>query len=67
VGCGIAGRGLALLLVEEPVRPLHARVAAANLASLAVLRRAGFQVVGRGTGFAPGVGEEVEELHLLLG
>jgi haloacetate dehalogenase len=65
-GRGIAGRALALLLDEERIRPLHAQVAAANAASRAVLRRAGFVEIGRSTGYANGVGSEVECLQLIL-
>ena len=39
-GQGIAGRALALLLQEVPVRPLFGRAAGDNLGSLRVLRRA---------------------------
>ena len=49
-GKGYAGRALALLLEEVPPplrRPLHARVAAHNAASLRVLERNGFVITGR--------------------
>jgi RimJ/RimL family protein N-acetyltransferase len=65
-GRGVATRAVALLLDEEPLRPLHARVAAGNVASRAVLRKAGFVEVGRDVDVAPGVGAEVEELHMRL-
>jgi RimJ/RimL family protein N-acetyltransferase len=51
-GRGIAARALALLLTEVPIRPLHARAAASNLASIRVLERNGFIATGRG--FSPG-------------
>jgi RimJ/RimL family protein N-acetyltransferase len=41
-GRGIASRALALLLAEMPVRPLHARAAASNSASIRVLTKNGF-------------------------
>jgi RimJ/RimL family protein N-acetyltransferase len=43
-GKGIASRALELLLKEVPVRPLHARVATGNRASLRVLQKCGFVV-----------------------
>jgi RimJ/RimL family protein N-acetyltransferase len=43
-GQGIASRALALLLKQVPTRPLHARVAKHNVASLRVLERCGFTV-----------------------
>jgi len=43
-GMGIASRALELLLKEVPVRPLHARVATSNRASLRVLQKCGFVV-----------------------
>jgi RimJ/RimL family protein N-acetyltransferase len=43
-GRGIASRALALLLDEVPTRPLYARVASHNVASLRVLTRFGFVV-----------------------
>lgn len=43
-GQGIATRALQLLLTIVPVRPLHARVAASNQASLRVLQKCGFVI-----------------------
>ena len=45
-GQGIVTRALELLLVQVPIRPLHARVAVANGASLRVLEKCGFTVTG---------------------
>ncbi len=45
-GRGIATRALALLLEEVTIRPLYARVARANVASLRVLERCGFVIIG---------------------
>jgi RimJ/RimL family protein N-acetyltransferase len=45
-GRGIATRALELLLAVVAIRPLHARVATSNGASLRVLQKCGF-VVGR--------------------
>ena len=42
-GRGIASRALELLLEEVPVRPLYARAASDNAASLCVLEKSGFK------------------------
>jgi RimJ/RimL family protein N-acetyltransferase len=65
-GQGIAGRALAAFLELEPVRPLHARAASDNLGSLAVLRRAGFEVTGTDVGYASARKAEIEETLLVL-
>ncbi|MBX7267835.1 GNAT family N-acetyltransferase [Micromonospora sp. Llam7] len=65
-GRGYATRALAALLREVARRPLHARAATDNAASLAVLRRCGFVVRGTDRGYAPGRGHEVEEYVLEL-
>ena len=65
-GRGIASEALRLLLDREPQRPLHARTAAHNPASAAVLRRVGFVRIGTETSWAAGVGREVvEHIHRL--
>ncbi|MGC5076526.1 GNAT family N-acetyltransferase [Agrococcus sp. DT81.2] len=65
-GRGIASAALRLFLDRELERPLHARTAAHNLASAAVLRRAGFVRIGTETSWAPGVGRDVvEHIHRL--
>ncbi len=43
-GKGIASRALEILLNEVPIRPLHARAATSNKASLRVLQKFGFVV-----------------------
>lgn len=65
-GRGIATAALALLVGEEPVRPLRARAAKDNAASLRVLERCGFRVVGEDRGFAAARGHEIEEFVLEL-
>lgn len=65
-GRGVATAALRLLVAREPERPLFARVAAHNAASIAVLRHAGFTEMSRDTAFAPGVGREVEEIVFTL-
>lgn len=65
-GRGVASEALRLLVSREPERPLFARVAAENAASLAVLTKVGFTEVSRDIEFAPGAGREVEEIVLVL-
>lgn len=63
-GRGIASRALELLLELVPARPLHARAASDNVASLRVLAKAGFVPVGREISHAPARGAEIEETIL---
>ncbi|QAY59741.1 N-acetyltransferase [Microbacterium protaetiae] len=65
-GRGVATEALRLLISHEPARPLFARVAAHNVAAVAVLERAGFTEVSRSLQFAPGLGREAEELVYAL-
>ncbi|MEU7997210.1 GNAT family N-acetyltransferase [Micromonospora sp. NPDC049060] len=65
-GRGHATAALAALLRELPQRPVHARAAKDNRASLAVLRKCGFVVIGEDRGYANGRGTEVEEWVLEL-
>jgi len=65
-GRGIATRALALLLDLVPVRPVHARAASDNIASLRVLQKSGFKIIGTETSFAAGRGGEIEETILRL-
>ncbi|MCI4065511.1 GNAT family N-acetyltransferase [Micromonospora sp. R77] len=60
-GRGHATAALAALLRELPPGPVHARAAKDNRASLAVLRKCGFVVVGEDSGYAAGRGTEVQE------
>lgn len=65
-GKGIASRALALLLEEVSVRPLHARVAKENGASLRVLERSGFEITGYRISPPDGRLLECEEAMLVL-
>ncbi|WP_229398562.1 GNAT family N-acetyltransferase [Micromonospora okii] len=65
-GRGYATRALAALLAELPQRPVRARAAKDNAASLAVLRRCGFVVRGEDRGYANGRRAEIEEWVLEL-
>ena len=63
-GRGIASRALELLLDLVPSRPLHARAASDNVASLRVLQKAGFEVVGTEDSFAAARKGQIEETIL---
>ncbi len=65
-GRGIATRALELLLEAVTVRPLHARAARHNVASIRVLERCGFVVTGYR--LSPGDARylECEEAMLIL-
>lgn len=65
-GKGIAGKALAALLEQVPVRPVFGVAAFDNLGSQRVLERAGFQRVGQGRGFAEARGEEIDEVVFRL-
>jgi RimJ/RimL family protein N-acetyltransferase len=65
-GRGIATRALALLLDLVPARPVHARAASDNAASLRVLQKSGFKIIGVETSFAAGRGGDIEETILRL-
>ena len=66
-GRGVATRALAEFLAHVVTeRPLYARAAKDNLASLRVLRKCGFAICGEDKGFANARGHEVEEYILIL-
>ena len=65
-GRGIASQALELLLKLVPARPLHARAASDNIASLKVLQKAGFNIIGTENSYAPGRNRDVEETILRL-
>ncbi|WP_151479826.1 GNAT family N-acetyltransferase [Streptomyces albicerus] len=65
-GRGIATAALRALLDAVPERPLHARAAADNTASLRVLEKCGFRVTAQARGFANARGEEIDEAVLTL-
>lgn len=65
-GRGIATQALRLLMAEVPTRPLHARAAADNAASIRVLTKCGFAVCGADRGFAAARGAEIDEVLLRL-
>jgi RimJ/RimL family protein N-acetyltransferase len=65
-GKGIATQALALFLEQVTTRPLYAYVAKHNLASIRVLEKCGFTMIGEDKGLSSAGGEEVEELRLIL-
>jgi len=65
-GKGIATEALALFLEQVTTRPLYGRVAKDNIASIRVMEKCGFKIVGEDKGFANGRGIEIEELILKL-
>ena len=65
-GRGIATRALQEFLQLEESRPLYAGAASDNAASIRVLTKCGFRVVGKGRGFAHGRNEETDEVVLRL-
>jgi RimJ/RimL family protein N-acetyltransferase len=65
-GKGIATSALTAFLSLDRGRPLHARVAADNVASRRVLEKCGFRVVATDRGVAEARGGEIDELVLRL-
>jgi len=55
-----------LFLEQVGERPLFARAARDNRASIRVLERCGFVITGEDTGFAHGRGKEIAEVCLTL-
>jgi len=66
-GQGIATRALAAFLGQVQARPLYARAAKDNHASIRVLEKCGFTIVGEDKGFSNARGADVEEYILMLG
>ena len=65
-GKGVPTRALSAFLGHVTTRPLYARVAKHNVASLRVLEKCGFTISGHDTAPADTGGEEVEEFILKL-
>lgn len=63
---GVGRSAVSLFLERENTRPLHARVARTNLASIRILERCNFRVVGTDSAAAATGGAEVEELIFRL-
>jgi RimJ/RimL family protein N-acetyltransferase len=65
-GRGIATAALREFLTHIEPRPIYARAAKDNLASLRVLEKCGFKICGQDKGFASARGQEIEEFILQL-
>jgi RimJ/RimL family protein N-acetyltransferase len=60
-GKGVATRALSQLLDYVNIRPIYARAAKDNIASIRVLEKCGFKICGEDKGFSNARTEEVEE------
>lgn len=65
-GAGVATRALMLFVEALPQRPLFARCAKTNPASLRVLEKCGFTVVAQDSGYSHAHGRDIEEYVLRL-
>lgn len=65
-GRGVATEALSVFLDDLTTRPLYARAAKDNVASIRVLQKCGFTITGQDKGFANARGEEIEEAILIL-
>ena len=66
-GKGIATQALRLFLEKVALRPMYARAAKDNLASIRVLQKCGFTICGESKGYANARGCEIEEVLFILG
>ncbi len=64
-GSGIATQALARFLKIQTRRPIYARAATDNVASIRVLRKCGFEISGHTRGFANARGEEIDEVVMV--
>lgn len=65
-GRGIATAALAQFLRQQTTRPIYARAATDNAASLRVLTKCGFVITGESMGYANARGQEISEYTLEL-
>ncbi len=65
-GRGIATRALTAFLEYQTTRPIYARAAKDNAASLRVLQKCGFVITGEDKGYANARGQVIEEYLLTL-
>jgi RimJ/RimL family protein N-acetyltransferase len=65
-GKGLATEALAAFLEIQKARPLYARAAKDNVASIRVLEKCGFQTSGHDKFYANARGQEIEEVILQL-
>lgn len=66
-GKGIATQALLMFLNDIKRRPIYARAAKDNSASVRVLEKCGFSITGNDRGYANARGEEIEEVILEFG
>ncbi len=65
-GKGVATKALSIFLGQVKARPLYARVAKHNVASLRVLEKCGFVISGEEKGPSRAGGEDIDEFVLTL-
>lgn len=65
-GKGIATKALSEFLAELGERPLYARAARDNIASIRVLEKCSFVISGHDQGFANARGQKIEEVIMIL-
>jgi RimJ/RimL family protein N-acetyltransferase len=65
-GRGVATQALSQLLAQVQTRPIYARAAKDNVASIRVLEKCGFTIAGEDKGFANARGKDIEEFILTL-
>ena len=65
-GQGVATAALTAFLNELTERPLYARAAKDNLASIRVLHKCGFTITGESRAYANARGQEIDEVILTL-
>ena len=65
-GMGLATYALTRFLRDVTIRPIYGRAAKDNVASIRVLEKCGFRMLGQSKGFANARGEAVEEVILEL-
>ncbi len=65
-GRGIATAALRLFLTTVPGRPLYARIAADNAASIRVVQKCGFTACGTESAFANARGEDIVETIFVI-
>lgn len=65
-GKGVATAAVTAFLQHITARPIYARVAKDNLASIRVLEKCGFTLFGEGEGFSNARNQQVKELILIL-
>ena len=66
MGEGCRPQALSQLLAQVQTRPIYARAAKDNVASIRVLEKCGFTITGGDKGFANARGKEIEEFILTL-